>query len=96
MLKDRRGSAGSEGRSAPIKILDAGCADGDRTRTVGDMLGQRGLSISSYGVDMSSEMVRLAAKRIERAQVGDLRELPFKDTNFDAVTCLDCHLQDLW
>jgi len=83
--------AGSISASFPSKavILDAGCADGLRASKVREMLTVGGIQAKTFGVDMSSDMVALAAQRLDGAKVGDLRSLPYDGQRFDAITCLD-------
>lgn len=66
-------------------VLDAGCGSGHWAVAFAG----RGLRVS--GIDLSPEMIRLAAERADAAQVaidwriGDLAALPFPDAAFDAV-----------
>lgn len=64
-----------------LKILDAGCGPGAAL-----------LYLSSFGevvgIDISPEALKFAKKR-GRVKKADISQLPFKDSSFDVVVCLD-------
>jgi ubiquinone/menaquinone biosynthesis C-methylase UbiE len=80
--------SGFELRSG-MKLFDAGCGYG------GLMVAgaQRGLEV--FGMDINPDLVSGAAARLNawsmvgHPQVGDLLRLPFRDAEFDLVTCQD-------
>lgn len=58
------------------RVLDAGCGTG--------LLAARAPGARWVGLDLSFEMLRRAASRVERVQ-GDVRRLPFGPATFDAA-----------
>jgi len=76
-------------RLQPVgRILDAGCGNG----WLGNYLPKERL----WGVDISSEMVELAATRLGDARVGDVQKLPYDSNCFDSIFARSVihHLQD--
>jgi len=69
--------------SAPGYALDAACGSGRHTA----YLAERGHQVSA--VDISSDMLQLAASRVPDAKVyeGNLANLPFESKSFDLVVC---------
>jgi len=64
-------------------ILDAGCGAGRHVR----FLSSKGFSV--VGLDYSKKMIFNAKKLMNGLYViGDIRELPFKDSVFDTTICL--------
>ena len=63
-------------------VLDCGCGAGRFVRLAAD----RGAAVA--GIDASSELVEIAAKRCPQAdlRVGDVEELPWPDDSFDVAT----------
>jgi ubiquinone/menaquinone biosynthesis C-methylase UbiE len=64
--------------------LDAACGTGrflERGRRISE---------ATFGLDYSSNMLRIAKKNVHGAELtrGDLTELPYKDTTFDLITCV--------
>lgn len=57
------------------RLLDAGCGAGDRIRDIP----------GAVGLDLSPEM--LAAGGLQNVVVGDIRAMPFKDSEFDMIWC---------
>jgi SAM-dependent methyltransferase len=76
----------------PSRVLDAGCGTGDFTESVAAKLG-----CDVVGIDLSQRMVELTRARGLEALVGDARELPFADSEFDAIAAnwMLYHLPDL-
>jgi ubiquinone/menaquinone biosynthesis C-methylase UbiE len=72
----------------PERVLDAGCGDGLFARVI--------TAPVVIGIDSSQAMVERARERGVDARVGDIRELPFPDGEFDVVVCnwTLYHLQD--
>ena len=70
------------------KILDAGCGNG----WLGNYLPKEQL----YGIDVSPEMVALAATRLGDARVGDVQQLPYDADSFDCIFARSVihHLED--
>jgi SAM-dependent methyltransferase len=64
---------------APRRVLDVGCGDGRIPRQYA--------SPEVVCVDRSEAAVAAARDRGLDARLGDVRELPFADGSFDAVTC---------
>jgi len=66
-----------------LKILDVGCGTG----IVGEKLRKFG---EVYGLDNSNDAICFCKKRgFDKAKLGSIDKIPFKDANFDFVTCLD-------
>lgn len=68
----------------PEVVLDLGCGNG----TI--LLQMKDYGVSLYGVDLSSNMVQEARKRLGESaevRVGDAAELPYSDNQFDLVIC---------
>jgi len=61
----------------PKLILDVGCGTG--------VLGEVFSNSRVIGLDISSDMVRIARKRLYDVLIGDGSKLPFKDNSFDAA-----------
>jgi SAM-dependent methyltransferase len=85
--------------SAGDRILDVGCGPGFLCLELNDDVGPAGLVV---GVDSSSAMLELAAKRCEgRSNVefhdGDATSLPVEDASFDAAVCVQVleYVQDV-
>jgi SAM-dependent methyltransferase len=76
----------------PRRILDAGCGPGRFAESAAEKLG-----CEVMGVDLSERMVQLTRERGIEAQVADVEELPFTDSEFDAVVAsfMLYHLSDL-
>jgi len=70
------------------KILDAGCGNG----WLGNYLPKEEL----WGIDVSPEMVQLAATRLGDARVGDVQNLPYDANSFDFIFARSVihHLED--
>jgi SAM-dependent methyltransferase len=73
-------------RSAPLRILDAGCG-------TGGLLANVRAEAWKVGVEISTEGIRLARKRGIVLVRGSVSALPFADSSFDAVISIDvlCH-----
>lgn len=68
-------------------ILDIGCHGGTFTKRILSTIGNKDL----YGIDISPNAVALASKKIPSGhfQVADAQSLPFGDSYFSAVFCLE-------
>ena len=64
---------------APRRVLDVGCGDGRIPRQY--------MAPEVVCVDRSEPAVSAAGERGLDARLADVRELPFADASFDAVTC---------
>ncbi len=79
-----------------LEVLDVGCGRG----CISEFLTHRGCHV--YGVDPSSESVKLAAERAIREglaidyRLGSAEQLPYEDHKFDVVVCVDVleHVED--
>ena len=76
------------------RILDAGCGEG----FVVSYLLQENDRLAIIGLDCSLEALEMARQMVPGVlfDVGDLREMPYSDDNFDLVMCLEVleHLPD--
>ncbi|MGV9295834.1 methyltransferase domain-containing protein [Amycolatopsis sp. NPDC003676] len=61
------------------RMLDVCCGSG----VVGDAF--RGKAGETVGLDITPEMVKLAAQRLDRVRLGTVYDLPFQDGEFDIV-----------
>lgn len=66
-----------------MRNLDIGCGEGTISRII-----LKNFSFSYYGVD-SSKYMASASKEFFQTVVGSLYYLPFKNSSFDLVTCLE-------
>lgn len=68
-------------------ILDVGCHSGTFTQKILQRTGSQNI----YGIDVSRSAITLAKKRIPQGnfQVADAAQLPFKNTSFEAIFCLE-------
>jgi 2-polyprenyl-3-methyl-5-hydroxy-6-metoxy-1,4-benzoquinol methylase len=77
----------------PATVLDAGCGEGETLDRLGAVLPP-----FPVGIDLNQESVEFAAQRLPDATIrqADLLELPFEDSSFDLVLCLEVleHLPD--
>jgi len=77
----------------PSSTLDAGCGEGEALVRLGQLVGER-----IAAVDLSSYSIGRVAQRIPAvdARVASVTELPFGDSSFDLVLCLEVleHLDD--
>ncbi|EIQ01654.1 methylase involved in ubiquinone/menaquinone biosynthesis [Opitutaceae bacterium TAV1] len=71
---------------APETLLDAGCGEGFNLSMIN---GHH--SAKLYGIDLSSQAVSLAKKRIPDAEVqtGSVYSIPYADNSFDTVLCTE-------
>jgi SAM-dependent methyltransferase len=69
-------------------ILDLGCGPGN----VAKYLLDEDPSLSVLGIDLSTEMIRLANKNVLQAnfKVGDIRQLDIEELSFDAIVAAFC------
>jgi ubiquinone/menaquinone biosynthesis C-methylase UbiE len=70
-------------------ILDVGCGSGFLTYELANLVGSSGTVIA---IDKSEEMIDATMERCfglgqVSSRIADVRELPFDDNQFDAVTC---------
>lgn len=67
----------------PKKLLDVGCAEGKLIKWA------MRLGIKASGVDISNKGFKLAPALVRgKCQKGDILNLPFKNNQFEAVSCL--------
>ena len=68
------------------RVLDIGCGEGYYLRRLGEAFPQ----MTRWGMDISTDAVRLAAgaDKVATYFVGTAAHLPFKDGSFDAITSL--------
>jgi len=68
------------------RILEVGCGTGNLLSRLND-----GKNRVLYGIDSSSDMLRLAEEKVPDAGLfeGDAARLPFKEAFFDGVACLN-------
>lgn len=66
-----------------MKNLDIGCGEGTVSRII-----LKNFNFSYFGID-SSKYMALASKEFFPTVLGSLSCLPFKDSSFDLVTCLE-------
>jgi ubiquinone/menaquinone biosynthesis C-methylase UbiE len=73
------------------RILDAGCGYGRYTRLICEM------GFEVYAMDISKMMLNAARAYCKRANMGDINWMPFADSSFDALLCIDVsdHLESL-
>lgn len=67
----------------PCKILDCGCGSGGYVIAFESIDG-----VEAYGLEFEQEKVRLARERgiaAGRVVQGDIQDMPFEDSSFDAV-----------
>lgn len=70
----------------PKSLLDLGCGNGNILSTLCD----RKIECKLSGVDLSSEMIKEANKRLNQEvtlKVGDAEHIPWEDQTFDCVLC---------
>ena len=68
----------------PIKVLETGCAKGFLTRAL------RNRGIETYGIDISQYAIENADPLSKPyLTLGSILELPYKDNEFDLITCYD-------
>ena len=72
-----------------MKILDAGCGEGQLLSMVSKKFGLFNLKL--YGTDITDISLESAKKRIENAKFSlqDLRDLDYKDEFFDVIMCTE-------
>jgi ubiquinone/menaquinone biosynthesis C-methylase UbiE len=63
-----------------IKMLDGGCSIGEYVMTA------KGLGFDAYGIDISKSAIKECKKRGLKCVQGDVKNLPYKDKEFDLVT----------
>jgi ubiquinone/menaquinone biosynthesis C-methylase UbiE len=88
MADERRIARLLMGLSPGDGVLDVACGTGSFTRDFGAVVGDTGLSV---GLDASETMLRRAVAETRLAQVayvrGDVIDMPFRESSFDAVCC---------
>ena len=80
--------------NAQGKLLDIGCADGTITRRIAE----NKLKLRVWGVDYYRKAIDYAKSKKSRVifACSDAREIPFKSSTFDFVTCIETleHIPD--
>jgi ubiquinone/menaquinone biosynthesis C-methylase UbiE len=74
----------------PVSLLDVGTGGADIPSAMTDWARRRGVRLSIVGVDLSAEILSLAAAGSGRSlalAAADGRSLPFADNRFDVATC---------
>ena len=73
-------------RKEGIKILDAGCGEGQLLGKIAELM-----SAKLYGVDVTAVAIESAKKRFKEAKfsLGDITNLPYKNNLFDVVICTE-------
>lgn len=73
-------------RVAPGSLLDAGCGEGETLARLGALVPPL-----AAGVDLNPESVAFAAARLPAVElsVADITALPFEDSSFELVLCLE-------
>lgn len=80
-----------------LQLCDVGCGEGYYTQRLAEALSQHAIPSRVYGVDISKEAVRAAARRGRSSQmlsphcdwiVASGAELPFKAHSLDRISCL--------
>jgi len=71
---------------SPLKVLDAGCGEGETIDRLGDLLPH-----PVTGVDLNTDSVAYARERLpgDEFLVGDVTQLRFPDDSFDLTFCLE-------
>ena len=80
----------SLGLSRDLCVLDAGCGSG---RTMQDLVDYGQV----HGIELEPEAAAIArSRRVGEVRIGRLEELPYDDSTFDLITCLDVieHIPD--
>jgi SAM-dependent methyltransferase len=80
----------SLGLSGDLCVLDAGCGSG---RTMQDLVAYGEV----HGIELDPDAAEIArARGIGEVRIGRLEELPYEDSMFDLITCLDVleHIPD--
>ncbi len=74
-------------------VLDAGCGEGETLERLASILPP-----APVGIDLNPESIEFAKARLPEARlsVGNLLDLPFEDSSFELVLCLEVleHLPD--
>ncbi len=72
-----------------IKILDAGCGEGQLLSMISKKFGS--LNLKLYGTDITTISLKSAKKRIKNTKFSlqDLRNLDYKDEFFDIIICTE-------
>lgn len=78
----------------PLQIADVGCGEGYYTQRLQDVLDDHQLQHCLYGVDISKDAVRRAARRSHSIDwlVATGGQLPFTAHSLDMITCLFTNL----
>ena len=70
-----------------LTLLDVGTGAADIPLAARGAARQRGVTLTSYGVDSSLCLARAAIQRLDGSVAGDVRALPFPDRSIDVVVC---------
>lgn len=78
----------------PLQIADVGCGEGYYTQRLQEVLADHQLQHNLYGVDISKDAVKRAARRSADIDwlVASGGKLPFVENSLDIITCLFTNL----
>ena len=78
----------------PLQIADVGCGEGYYTQRLQEVLADHQLAHNLYGVDISKDAVKRAARRSSDIDwlVASGGKLPFVENSLDIITCLFTNL----
>ncbi|QQD21724.1 methyltransferase domain-containing protein [Venatoribacter cucullus] len=81
-------------QTAPLHIADVGCGEGYYTQRLQEVLEDHQLAHRLYGVDISKDALKRAARRSNRIDwlVASGGQLPFLPHSLDMITCLFTNL----
>jgi SAM-dependent methyltransferase len=72
---------------SPALLLDVGTGTGDIAAAVEEDVRRWGGTLSSFGIDISPHMARIARRQLAGAVVGSALRIPLADNSVDVVSC---------
>lgn len=83
-------------KDSVITLLDAGCGEGYYSGSLAKILSEKGYRFQIYGIDVSKEGVKAAAKRYRELSfsVASINKLPFANDVFDVIISLFAPLSE--